>query len=198
MADPTLGPDGRSRAESAPENDQPLTYWGRMPVVPTLCDGVIMVNTFTDDDVAVHLASEDEETARRFGWWPKTSTQTTVRDAIARWTNEWATGGSTRAFAAREMTSQGLIGGCELRIQPDGSGQVSYWTATTERRKGYASRSLLLLRQYAESIGITRLESHVAEDNLASRRVSEKAGFSLAGTFTADDGTRMVRYEALS
>jgi len=163
-----------------------------------LTDGVIILNAHTDDDVDAHLAGEDEETARRFGWWPRVSTDSTVLDAIARWTQEWAAGGPTRAFAARKMASNLLIGGCELRIQPDGSGQVSYWTAAAERRKGYATRVLQLLCQYAASIGITSLESHVAEDNVASRRVSEKAGFSLVGTFTADDGTGMVRYEALS
>jgi len=169
-----------------------------MPLVPTFSDGEITLNAYTGDDVAAHLAGEDEETARRFGWWPKVSTDSAVLDAIARWTHEWAAGGPTRAFAVREVESNLLIGGCELRIQPDGSGQVSYWTAATERRKGYATRALHLLRHYAASIGITRLESHVAEDNLPSRRVSEKAGFSLVGPFTADDGTSMVRYEALS
>jgi len=169
-----------------------------MPLVPTLSDGEITLNAYTGDDVAAHLAGEDEETARRFGWWPKTSTETTVRDAIATWTHEWAVGGPNRTFAAREIASNLLVGGCELRIQPDGSGHVSYWTAATERRKGYATRALHLLRRYTASTGITRLESHIAEDNLASRRVSEKAGFSLVGFFTADDGTGMVRYEAVS
>jgi RimJ/RimL family protein N-acetyltransferase len=169
-----------------------------MPAVPTLSDGVIMLNAYTDDDVAAHLAGEDDEAARRFGWWPRVSTDATVLDAIARWTHEWAAGGPTRAFAVREMASNLLVGGCELRIQPDGSGQVSYWTAATERRKSYATRALHLLRQYAASVGITSLESHIAEDNLASRRVSEKAGFSLVGAFTADDCTVMVRYKALS
>jgi len=168
----------------------------RVSLVPTFCDGVVMLNGYTDEDVSAHLAGEDEETARRFGWWPKQSTATTVRDAVDRWTHEWAIDGPTRAFATREMTSEVLVGGCELRLQPDGSGQVSYWTVASQRRKGYATRALLLLRQYAASIGATRLESHVAEDNLASRRVSEKAGFSLVHIFTGDNGTAMVRYEA--
>jgi hypothetical protein len=28
----------------------------------------------TDEDAAARVADEDEETARRFGWWPKRST----------------------------------------------------------------------------------------------------------------------------
>ena len=33
-------------------------------------DGIIFLNRYTDDDIPAHLAGEDEETARRFGWWP--------------------------------------------------------------------------------------------------------------------------------
>jgi hypothetical protein len=53
-------------------------------VNPALHDGVITLNRHTDGDIPAHLAGEDEETARRFGWWPKTSTPATVRDAFAR------------------------------------------------------------------------------------------------------------------
>jgi RimJ/RimL family protein N-acetyltransferase len=42
---------------------------------------------------------------------------------------------------------------------------------------------LELLAGYAASIGVTRLEAHVASDNHASRRVAESAGFTYAGIF---------------
>ena len=51
-----------------------------------------------------------------------------------------------------------------------------------------------LLVEYARSIAVDRLEAHVAEDNVASRRVAEKAGFELVGRFV-DEGTPMVRYQ---
>jgi hypothetical protein len=37
-----------------------------------------VLNGFTTVDIAAHLAGEDEETARRFCWWPQTSTEATV------------------------------------------------------------------------------------------------------------------------
>ena len=46
----------------------------------------------------------------------------------------------------------------------------------------------------AGSIGITRLEAHVAPDNHASRRVAEAAGFTQAGNFTDGGGTEFIRY----
>src|SRR5215475_4667787 len=163
-------------------------------VVPVLTDGVIILNAYTDDDIPAHLAGEDEETARRFGWWPQTSTEATVRDAFSCWAHHWETGGPTRTFAARQAATGRLVGGCELRLQPGGSAQVSYWTSAGQRRHGHATRALTLLLQYAQSIGITQAEADVAADNLASRRVAEKTGFHQAGTFTADDGTGMIRY----
>lgn len=79
-----------------------------------------------------HLAGEDEETARRFGWWPKTSTQETVRAAFARWAHDWETGGPTRAFAVREQATWRLLGGCELRVQPGGPANIRYQIHLTD------------------------------------------------------------------
>ena len=165
-------------------------------VVPVLTDSVIVLNAYTNDDIPAHLAGEDEETARRFGWWPQRSTEATVRDAFSCWAHHWATGGPRRTFAARQAATGRLVGGCELRLQPGGTAQVSYWTSAGQRRRGHATRALSLLLQYARSIGITQAEADVAADNLASRRVAEKTGFDLASTFTGEDGTGMIRYQA--
>jgi RimJ/RimL family protein N-acetyltransferase len=164
-------------------------------VVPSLTDGVIVLNGYTSDDVAAHLAGEDEETARRFGWWPETSTEATVRETFDRWAHNWETAGPTRAFAAREVATGTLVGGCELRLEPRPA-EVSYWTVATQRRRGHASRALALLLRYARSIGVAEVEANVAEDNQASRRVAERTGFHLASTFTDEDGTSMIRYQA--
>ena len=120
----------------------------------------------------------------------------TVQDAFARWAHEWETGGSTRAFAARDQATGRLLGGCELLIQPCASAQVCYWTSGNDRGYGYATRSLVLLLRYARAIGIRQAKAHIAADNHASRRVAEKAGFRSAAAFTAADGTGMVQYLA--
>jgi RimJ/RimL family protein N-acetyltransferase len=165
----------------------------RVAVVPELRGDRILLNAHTDEDTAAHAAGEDEETARRFGWWPKHSTEETVRAAYADWAANWHDNGPRRTFAARDPESGALVGGCELRIRPDGTGEVGYWTHAGKRGRGYARQALILLLDYAASIGITRLEAHVARDNHASRRVAESAGFTQAGTFT-DDGIEMIRY----
>jgi RimJ/RimL family protein N-acetyltransferase len=165
-------------------------------MIPSLRDDLIVLGQYTDDDIPAHIAGEDEETARRFGWWPKVSTPATVRAAFARWAHDWETGAPTRVFAARELATGQLVGGCELRIQPGRTAHVSYWTAASGRGRGYGTRSLVLLLHYARSIGITAAEAHIAADNHASRRVAEKAGLLPAGTFTEEDGTAKIRYES--
>jgi len=162
--------------------------------VPELRGDRILLNAHADEDAAAHAAGEDEETARRFGWWPAHSTEETVRAAYANWARNWLDDGPTRAFAARDPETGALVGGCELRIGPDGSGEVSYWTHAGKRGRGHARNALALLVGYAASIGVTRLEAHVAADNQASRRVAESAGFTQASTFTDHDGTEMIRY----
>jgi RimJ/RimL family protein N-acetyltransferase len=161
--------------------------------VPELRGDRIMLNAHADEDVTAHVAGEDEETARRFGWWPKRSTEQTVRAAYADWARNWHDDGPTRTFAARDPETGALVGGCELRIHPDGTGEVAYWTHAEQRGRGHARNALLLLIDYAASIGISRLEAHVAPDNHASRRVVVSAGFARTGT-VMDDGTLMIRY----
>jgi RimJ/RimL family protein N-acetyltransferase len=117
-----------------------------------------------------------------------------VRAAYANWARNWRDDGPIRAFAARDPETGALVGGCELRIGPDGTGEVSYWTHADQRGRGHARNALALLAGYAASIGVTRLQAHVATGNHASRRVAESAAFTQAGTFTDDDGTEMIRY----
>jgi len=58
-------------------------------VVPALSDGVIVLNGYTDSDIAARLAGDDEGIARHFGPWPQTSTEATARDAFTRWSHGW-------------------------------------------------------------------------------------------------------------
>jgi RimJ/RimL family protein N-acetyltransferase len=187
-------PEASQRPEKSRANGRRSMHHSQVAAVPELRSERIVLNTHTDDEAAAHAAGEDDETARRFGWWPAHSTEETVRAAYANWARNWQDDGPVRAFAARDPGSGALVGGCELRIGPDGTGEVSYWTHAGKRGQGHARNALALLVGYADSIGVTRLEAHVAPDNHASRRVAEAAGFTQSGTFADGDGTEMTRY----
>jgi RimJ/RimL family protein N-acetyltransferase len=170
---------------------------------PTLTDGVIVLDGFTLDDLPAHLAGEDEEHARRFGWHPARSTPETVRAAILRWQENWRTGGSTRAFAMRDARTGGLVGGCEVRLRELGLAHMSYWTFPAHRRRGLATWAVRLACAYAfTELAVERMELRIEADNVASRRVARRAGFREDGVVTEDRGEaadaapqrEMVRY----
>ena len=161
-------------------------------MLPALHDDVIVLTGYTGQDMPAHLVGADSETAYRFGRRP--DNPAAVRDAFARWADEWETGGATRTFAARDQVTGRLVGGCELRIQPRGSAHVRYWTSVPDRGYGYATRSLVLLLRYARAIGIRQATADIAADNHAARRVAEKAGFRSATACTAEDGSVMIEY----
>ena len=75
-----------------------------------------------------------------------------------------------------------LVGGGELRLAAPDSASVSYWVFPTFRGQGYARRALTLLCQAAARLdGVCWAEAHIDADNLASRRVAERAGFVETG-----------------
>jgi RimJ/RimL family protein N-acetyltransferase len=156
---------------------------------------LIALDRFQPDDAAVLVAAEDHEQARRFGWYPKRSTLADGQAAIARWQEQWRTGGASRAFATRLRATGELVGGCELRIGAGGTVEVSYFTFPAHRRQGLASRAMRLACEYAVTeLGAERLEAHVAPDNPGSRGVARNAGFSEVESFVAPDGQVMQRY----
>lgn len=163
-------------------------------MLPALHDDVIVLTGYTCPDIPAHLIGANGPTAHRFSRRPKTAAPATLGDPFARWADEWETGGSTRAFVAREQGTGRLLGFCELRIQSRGSAHVCYWISPADRGRGYATRSLVLLLRYARTIGIRQAKAHIATDNHASRRVAEKAGLLSVTAFTAEDGTGMVQY----
>jgi len=167
---------------------------------PVISDGTVILDLFQLEDAVSHLAGEDDELERRFGWFPRRSTLVGVRESIARWRQDWAIGGPRRAFALRLVHGGELVGGCELRMREDASAGMSYWTLAAHRRRGLATRGVRLAIGYAfGTLGLTEIELEIEPDNLASRGVARRAGFTEVGTTQASPGANaeprtMLRY----
>lgn len=162
---------------------------------PTLSDGIVQLDQFGAGDVESHVANEDDEMARRFGWWPNRSTVHHARAAFDRWAESWANGGAVRAFAVREVATAALVGSCELRLGDDQIAHASYSTGPQARRRGFASRALRLASRWAfDRLGIARIELYIEPDNAGSRGVARRCGFLeegvLRGRFRMGDGRR--------
>jgi RimJ/RimL family protein N-acetyltransferase len=136
-----------------------------------------------------HLAGEDEEQARRFGWWPKRSGPEQFRAMLAEDDLNWSTGGPKFRLATRAGGK--LVGGCELRMQEPGRATVSYWTFPAHRGHGHAKRAARLLCEWAfGALDLDRIEAHVEDDNPASLAVAQRAGFESTGR--RDDDALLV------
>nr|WP_052000124.1 8-oxo-dGTP diphosphatase MutT [Caenispirillum salinarum] len=78
-----------------------------------------------------------------------------------------------------------LIGACGLlRIDPAaGTAEAGYWMAESAWNQGYAGEALAAVLAYAfDDLKLARVTATALEDNAASLRVLERAGFRLLGT----------------
>ena len=106
-----------------------------------------------------------------------TAKDPTDRDAfMAKWTNILA----DETITIKTILVHGhVIGSVSIYTDAeDGTPQVTYWLGDDHWGKGIATAALAeLLRQ----VTVRPLYARVAKDNLASRRVLEKCGFTVYG-----------------
>jgi RimJ/RimL family protein N-acetyltransferase len=75
-------------------------------------------------------------------------------------------------------------------------GEIGYWLCAPMRAKGIGAIATKLLTQFGfESIGFERIEAVVNVENIASRRLLEKSGYTLEGIMRKksrkEDGTQI-------
>jgi RimJ/RimL family protein N-acetyltransferase len=123
---------------------------------------------------------------------PETRRWTTVPDPYGRAQAEvflaervarrWAAGaGLTCAIADGEDRFAGTV---ELRLRPHDPAvaTVGFLVAPWARGLGYATAALVALCRWGfEALGLRRIEWHAYVGNQASRRVAQKAGFTIEG-----------------
>lgn len=152
---------------------------------PVLCDGVVVVDCLSLSDAFSHWAGEDDEHARRFGWYPRRSTLDGVRAFILESQRQWRERGARRTLAIRMAGTRTLVGGCETRLQPDGSAEISWWILPEHRRLGLATRGVRLMLQYfSNTVGVSKFLAFIEPDNYASRGVARNTGFVQSGLDT--------------
>jgi RimJ/RimL family protein N-acetyltransferase len=162
---------------------------------PVLSDGVVGVDCLSLADAYAHWAGEDDELARRFGWYPHRSTLDGVRTFLADCQRQWRDSGPRRSLAIRMAATRTLVGGCQTRLQSDGSAEVSWWIFSAYRGQGLAARGVrLMLDYFSDVVGVSRFVALIEPDNHASRGVARKTGFKESGLDTSS-GHPMLRNE---
>jgi RimJ/RimL family protein N-acetyltransferase len=75
----------------------------------------------------------------------------------------------------------GLIGEIGLRRREDREAEIGYWVAPAFWNAGYAGEAVEALVAHAAGSGLSALTADVFQENLASARVLERAGFVRLG-----------------
>ena len=149
-----------------------------------LTDGEVTLRPFEESDIRAHVDGEDDETRLWFGQ-PGPSTYDGMREVVERWRRERAAG--TRLTFAIVKDGE-TVGGVEARPRGEVT-SLSWWLSAGQRGRGYATRAVRLLTDYAiENLGARRVQAEVDPRNAASLRVATRAGLQREGVQRLEPG----------
>jgi [ribosomal protein S5]-alanine N-acetyltransferase len=148
---------------------------------PPLSDGIVLLRRWEQSDLdCVEQAAEDPDIPRGTTV-PATFTPAEGRAWIER---QWsrAESGSGLSQAIADASSGEALGAAVLMSRQRRSAEIGYWLVPRARGQGIGSRAVGLLARWAvREAELARVEAYVIPDNIASRRVLEKAGFRREG-----------------
>jgi RimJ/RimL family protein N-acetyltransferase len=151
---------------------------------PPLTDGIVALRPFSFDDASfVTDACRDPEISRYSPHFPRPF----VREDAVAWlaTHEPSRrAGRNLELAISDAQTGALLGAVSL-IRVDRmlqTAHVGYWLAGEARGHGYVTRAVRLLAAWAfDQLALVRLTLTTDPENLASRAVAERCGFTCEG-----------------
>ena len=161
------------------------------PPAKPLSDGVVTLRLWEegDEDALVAAIDGDPEITSFLELIPQpygvTEASTWIDAAATMWRD-----GTGAPFAL--VVDGSVAGGAGITWidREHAVGDVGYWTRRDARRRGYTTRAVRLLAEWAFSIGCERLQIRADAENEASLRVAERSGFRREGVM------RSIRYNA--
>jgi RimJ/RimL family protein N-acetyltransferase len=136
-----------------------------------------------DDANAVHLACQDPD-IQRWTLVPVPYLRSDADHFVARTAPEAWASGTGAPFAVVDATTGALLASVGLvHLRDSGQAEIGYWCAAPARGRGVTTAAVGAVARWAfGALGVGRLEWRAEVGNWASRRVAEKAGFTLEGT----------------
>jgi [ribosomal protein S5]-alanine N-acetyltransferase len=142
-----------------------------------MTDGEIALRPFADSDAEMLERVRTDET---IGRWM--SVLPRPAEDFLRWAAEGRSEGSILFFAICDAGEDEPRGGVATSADPDLRAGMGYWLLPEGRGRGLATRALRLLStNVLEQTACQRCELWVDADNVASRRVAERAGYRYEG-----------------
>ena len=147
----------------------------------TLDDRVVALRPWRADDADAIVAciNGDPEISR---WLDVVPQPYTLEDARA-----YIGGLGEQAFAITNSETRVVLGSIGVRWNETGDvGEIGYWLRAEARGGGVMTRALALVSGWALARdGTARLQLHADVENVPSRRVAEKVGYTLEGVLRA-------------
>ncbi|MER7011811.1 GNAT family N-acetyltransferase [Saccharopolyspora sp. NPDC000359] len=147
---------------------------------PAPTDGVITVRHLADHDAEDFATATTDAAVRRFAHLPSPHyTPHLVREQIRGVIAAGLRSGELAVLAIAHTPDDRFLGSITLfDIQHD-TAEVGFWLAPHARGLGATQRALSLVATWAASQGITTLRARTDQDNTASQRTLDRAGFHL-------------------
>jgi RimJ/RimL family protein N-acetyltransferase len=156
-----------------------------MPIVRTMAkapqpepmsDGLVALRSWQEDDAPAIVSCLDGD-AEIAGWLDQVPQPYTVEHALgyirAEGEEKYAV---TDAATAEVLGSIGLTWNATRDVV-----EIGYWLRACARGRGLTTRALTLVTRHAVEAGAARVQLRADVENVPSRRVAEKAGFTLEG-----------------
>jgi RimJ/RimL family protein N-acetyltransferase len=162
-----------------------------------LSDGVVRLRPWqTDDEDWVYETCSSDEEISRWTRVPSPYRRQDAQDFLARATNWWAAG-TDATFLITDLADGVRLGAAGLhRIGGEDHGdeladEVGYWLAADARGRGYATRAVRLVCDWAFGVlGRPAVVLQVAIGNDRSVAVAQRAGFGAVPALAVDETGR--------
>jgi RimJ/RimL family protein N-acetyltransferase len=171
---------GFTTAPPRPDND-------RMPIF--LETERVRLRTFTADDTdSLYELHNDPDVMRYLNGGKPTSREAVEERTIPRALGFYEQYGHLGYWAAETKTDGEFLGWFHLLPNDDGSVDLGYRLAKAAWNQGYASEvSRALIARCFSGFGVERVTARAMTVNGASRRVMEKCGLRLIGSYAPDN-----------
>jgi RimJ/RimL family protein N-acetyltransferase len=159
--------------------DPALPPW---PDAPPAAGGVVL-RPFTDDDVPMVVDLATDPYVPLIGTLPAQATEEEARAYLERNRGRWAEGRGF-SFAIAEAATGRAVGGLGVWLSElrQGRAEIGYAVMPSARGAGHAAAALAAGTAFAWTLpGLHRVQLHIEEDNAASIRTAERAGYLREG-----------------
>ncbi len=160
-----------------------------VPVVRIRIDGETELHTFEIQDAEELYALIDANREHLHHWMSWIDTTTSVKDMRAFIWHSLARQSQNNGFNAGIFYRGKLVGviGFHFIDHEDRKTEIGYWLAASMQSKGLMTRACRAMVDYAfHELELNRVEIQVATDNIRSRGIPERLGFTQEGILRDD------------